>query len=169
MWVMPEWTVTTETFCMTKKRFKKISWHYQRKRYIIIQLIGLAVICLVFLGFLRIYNVSFLLGLSATILVYVHLVFQISIVWAANNKQNKSFYMPMRFTIDDERLHVEQEPGTMSEAPWSRVVSYFVNDGDLVLLLNSMNFWYLPRSAFESGENWSRVYNHVTATVPLRK
>lgn len=166
---MPHWTVTTQKFSLTKERFRKISWHYQRKSYIILQLCGLALVDIGLLLFMRSYYVPIFLGASAAILLYVHLIYSITLVRAANNKQNKAFYMPMRFTIDDEKLHVEQDPATLSEAPWSRVVSYFVNDGDLVLFLNSVNFWFLPRSAFETPEDWSRVYGYVTETIPLRK
>lgn len=166
---MPEWTVTTKSFSYSKQIQKNVYWRKSRKQLAVMVAVSWLGLSIIVCGLMNRIDPLWILLMLVVAIVENVLLMQVKIVRWINHKQNQSILNPVVATVDSEKLHWKQEPSIESTAPWSLVVNYFMMDEDIVLFLNKSNYWYLPRTAFDSAEDWSLVYNHVTSMVPLRK
>lgn len=165
---MPEWTVRTKPFQLTKDQYKSLARRLSMPGFWTIYLMFLFVA-----GYELLFKRTF--GTVYAFVCMVPISYLLATWWSNSNltamlkhSDNAGFFEEVELHFDSMGVRSIQDGSTLAVA-WSKVRKHLNHGEDMALFLNSVQFLYVPKSAFESEEDWLMVKRHVESTVPVRK
>ena len=165
---MPEWSVKTKEYQLTKEQYLSLSWKLSRPGFwsFYLACVGIAFYGMVMrptfggvFAFICMIPISYLIATLAV---------RSTSKSFAKHPENQGFFDTMVIELDNSQLQIIEGEGKHI-IPWSRIRTHLIYGEDIALFLNRVSFWYLPRTAFESEGDWTRVKDFVTASIPVRK
>ncbi|MGZ5243308.1 MAG: YcxB family protein [Bacteroidia bacterium] len=149
--------ITTKEFGLTKKEYFRIILynHIMNLKYIY------AIMILLFGYYIwKLFNTG-RIDIFFPMLIFILIFNLIYYVYFVNHKDNRNVFLKHTISFTDKEIKAISESGEVSTIGFDKIIKVKNRKEYVLLYINKVNFIYLPKSAFYSGDDYNMMLNMI--------